>query len=93
MLKCSYDQNAEGQQFSRPIGTKTQICIVIYLLTYMVVFGLKVCLTWRLRYKKIQMLVHTSLKSSSPARVTRAGFRQIRPVVCLESEFKDCNLA
>ena len=30
---------------------------------------------------------------SSPAGVTRAGFKLIRPVVCMESEFKNCNLA
>ena len=52
---------------------------------YMGVFGFEVCSTWGLRY--------SSSKFSSPAGVTSAGFRLIRPVVCLISEFKDCNLA
>ena len=37
--------------------------------------------------------VDNSSKPSSPARVTHVSFKLIRPVVCLESEFKDCNLA
>ena len=32
-------------------------------------------------------------KAFSPAVVTRAGFKLIRPVVCLESELEDYNLA
>ena len=67
-----------------------------YLLTYMGVFGFKVCLTWCLRYWKFIKFILCSRyfhKNFSPVGVTRVGFKLIRPVVCLESEFKDCNLA